>query len=106
MQRIDMYDVQIRYQNLKPNGHWFDRDTMRCFRTRLANEAYLADDESRVWFVTSEQFVNPVNGYVAPRAYSVRVMDWRTGKIDTVGEFNALSRTAAHTKAQKLAKTA
>lgn len=61
-------------------GHWFDRDAMRFFRSRMLG--------SRTWptvggayFITSEQ-----REYYTERMYTVRWADC-TGTIHTVGEF-------------------
>lgn len=50
----------------RPGCHFFDRDTMRFFNSRLCASAWIGRDG--VYFVTSERFGTE------PRRYSVRVM--------------------------------
>jgi hypothetical protein len=70
---MDTIDIEDIRQHAKRNGsHWFDADSMRFFRSRVANEAYRSADGLRAWFVSSEQFV-PTRGEPAPRKYSVRI---------------------------------
>lgn len=86
----------------KHNGHWFDPDSMRFFRSRVGEVAYEAADGRR-YFVSSERFM-PSRGPAAPRNYTVRVQS-TTGDIDTVGEFQGYAtRRAADKEAQRLAK--
>ncbi len=76
-------NVERVYRERQPDGHWFDRDTLRFFRSRIGQQHALAD--GRWLFITSEQ--GPTN----VRNYSVRVMAV-DGDIDTVGEFQAYTR--------------
>lgn len=95
---VDMFDIARHHL-----GHWFDPSSMRFFRSRLAQGGYRTADGSRVFFVSSEQFEDS-RGYRAPRLYTVRVMDWATGDVDTVGEFQAYgTRSTADRAARKLA---
>lgn len=95
---VEMYEIARRHL-----GHWFDASSMRFFRSRLAQGGYRTADRSKVYFVSSEQF-EASDGYRAPRRYSVRVMDWETGDVDTVGEFQAYaSHNAATAAARRLA---
>ena len=70
----------LERRNTEAGNFWFEPDTMRFFRTRLCGDPLVSG--SRVFFVTSER-----NGWDNPRLYSVRVMDWGTGDVDTVGQF-------------------
>lgn len=95
---VEMYEIARRHL-----GHWFDAGSMRFFRSRLAQGGYRTADRSHVYFVSSEQFEDHT-GYRAPRLYTVRVMDWQTGDVDTVGEFQAYpNRSTADRAARKLA---
>lgn len=76
-ERVDAAYVKMAYRNMRPRGHWFSRETMSFFHTRIG-EAWRVGDV--FFFVTSEQ---PPHGN---RAYSVRRMS-ETGDIHTVGEF-------------------
>lgn len=90
----------IRTANRVRGFHFFSPDSMRFFRTRVGERVY--QGPGGVYFVTSEQFVSP--GYIDPRKYTVRRFNPDTGNVGTVGEFNALSRAAAHRRAEKLAQ--
>jgi hypothetical protein len=61
--------------------HWFDADTMRFFKTRVCRSSY---DCISGLFITSER--GPLG---AERRYSIRKADFETGKVSTVGEFQA-----------------
>lgn len=92
MNIIGIAEIEARYQPGE-GRHWFDRDTQRFFRCRLAECGYEAADGS-VYFVSSEQ--NHGMGGPYKRLYTVRVLRG-SGKIDTVGEFQqfATASTAA-----------
>jgi hypothetical protein len=90
----DIYRIKQRH-----TGHWFSPDTLRFFRSRVAQGGYVTPDGARVYFVSSEQF-----DYNSPRLYTVRVQDRQTGAIDTLGEFQQYgSRNTADRAAQKAA---
>jgi hypothetical protein len=74
--------------------HWFDADTMRFFRSRLADVGYQASD-GRVYFVSSEK------GPHSKRAYTVRCLTGPKGDIKTVGEFQAFGTSATATRYAK-----
>lgn len=78
--------------------HWFDADSMRCFRTRLPQAAYKGD--GGIYFVTSERFQSSHGS--CPRAYSVRKLVGE-GRIETIGAFNEMTKGAANAIAKRLA---
>ena len=86
-----MSGLQIEYKNRHyengTEGHYFDADTMRFFKSRIGIARRC---KSGIWyFVTSEQ---PPHG---PRMWSVRKMEL-DGDINTVGEFCSLSQYMAN----------
>lgn len=83
-------------------GHWFDPGSMRFFRSRLPQTGYRVDNKA--YFISSEQFIGS-NGIPAPRLYTIRVLDYETGEIDTLGEFNKLTKSEARTQLNKIIKT-
>lgn len=86
--------------------HWFDRSTMRFFRSRLPQGGYMTTDERLVYFVSSEQFEGS-NGDRAERRYSIRVLKVADHAIDTIGDFQAYaSRSGADAAARRLAESA
>ena len=73
----------VKCINKEKGYHFFDRDTMKFFRSRVERDALmfgqLIDDK---YFITSEQYDSS-----SPRLYSVRNFNLGTGNVDTIGEF-------------------
>lgn len=86
----------IRYHR----GHYFDKDTMRFFDSRVLLDVYPGKHE--VYFVTSERFKDSV-GIKFPRAYTVRAFNPSTDAVRTVPPFNKLTRSRALRIARNLA---
>ena len=93
----DPNDVDDMAQRNRMIGHhWFSRETMRFFKTRVNGP--LLPGPRGVFFVTSE--VDPSGR----KAYSVRMFNCTTNQVDTVGEFHSYgSRGAAFTAARRAA---
>lgn len=74
--------ADLKARNQKIDHHWFDRDTMRFFATKLHGKPIPCARGGHC-FVTSEQC-----RFTDPRQFSVR---WATphGAIETVGAFQA-----------------
>ncbi len=83
MKTIPIAEIRERYRAASNGGHWFDRETMRFFRTRLPRTAYVHTD-GRAFFVTRE--TNPSG----TTRYTVRVASADGAEIDTAGEFHAI----------------
>jgi hypothetical protein len=81
---IPMSVIKAQY-GPREGRHWFDRSTMRFFRSHLPKQGYRGP--GGVFFVTSEQFVNMQRGDVHPRRYTVRQL------VD--GDINKASRAEA-----------
>lgn len=88
----------IRYHR----GHYFDKSSMRFFRSRVCEQVF--PGETEVYFVTSEQFVGS-NGVANPRKFTVRAYNLVTDNIRTVQPFNELTRFKALRIARNLAET-
>jgi hypothetical protein len=82
---------QIQDEMTAAGSHWFDRDTLRFFSCRVSEKVY--QGSGGIYFVTSEKCGDQ------PRAYSVRKYSPETKQIDTVGDFNSLTRAQAHREA-------
>ena len=87
----------------KHGSHWFDRDTMAFFNTRLQSKAYPMDNGD-ILFVTSER-VDADH----PRRYSIR-RAYFDGEgrfqIRTIGDFQEYATAdKAHRAAELLART-
>ncbi len=94
--------VTIQEIKSQAKGHFFDADSTRFFATRYPQTGIRKDDKA--YFITSEQF----KGLYEPdgkRLYTIRVLDYKTGMVDTVGEFNKMTRSQAQTELQKLVKS-
>ncbi len=90
--------IERRYRQANPEGHWFDPDTMRFFRSRLSQG--FVDSLERVGFVSSEQTI------FGPRRWSVRRLD-PDGTLDNVREFQAFAtRSEALAAAVRCARLA
>lgn len=88
---------QVRAINRDAGGHFFDKDAMRFFRSRVHDEVH-----GGRYFVTSEQFVES-DGTEHDRRYSVREID-DAGQIWTVGNFQQYATARdAHAAARSLA---
>ena len=86
---------RIQEEMTADGSHWWDKDTMRAFGTRVSDKVY--QGESGVFFVTSEK---PPHG---ERAFSVRQYQPEAKNVDTVGDFCVMTRSQAHAKAAELA---
>lgn len=93
-----MSEIRARY-NPGEGRHFFDRSTMRFFRSKLPASGY--EGPGGVFFVTSEQFA-PSSGPAHPRRYTVRQLV-KEGDIDTIGDFNKMTADAARAMAKRLA---
>lgn len=80
MKTIPMSEIIDFYKRNNPDGHWFDRGTMRFFKTKLPRNGF--DGNAGVLFITRE--TNP-SGVTR---FSVRRQMY-DGRIDTVGEFHS-----------------
>jgi len=80
-------------------GHFFDAGANRFFRSRYPQTGWRKG--GKAYFVTSEQFVDS-EGRAARRAYTVRVLDYGTGDVDTAGDFNKLTRSQAQTQVKHI----
>lgn len=90
------WDIARIQAAMKADGsHWWDKDTMKFFATRIESEVF--SGPGGIYFVTSEQ---PPHG---PRMCSVRQFDPVQRKIKTVGEFCSMSKADAKKQARKLA---
>jgi len=89
-------DIRAEYQSRRPQGHFFDPGTMRFFKSRVCGIVTQTPDA--VYFLTSEKGPHANS----PRRYSARVMAL-DGDIETIGEFNKLTRRAAEKLAYQAA---
>jgi len=84
-------------------GHFFDRDTMRFFKSRAHDRSY--EGPGGHYFVTSEQQPRWGGGHQR-RHYKVRSYDSAADRITSAGEFLGYKTARrAHRAASKLALT-
>ena len=88
--------ADIRQQNKRAGGHWFSKDTMRFFNSKIESRKPI---DGR-FFISSEQYEDRRSGRRDARSYTVRVID-ENGNIDTVGDFRGFKTKAAAIKAAK-----
>lgn len=88
---------ELKEANREAGFHFFDRDSMRFFRSRVLPNLYVGC--GGIYFVTSEQFSD-----ASKRSFTVRVFDPATASVDTFGDFNELDRAEALTLARRAAK--
>lgn len=92
---------EIKRRNARAGFHFFDRDTMRFFRSRIAPGVLHAGNQN-VYniFITSEQYSS-----TAPRLYTVRHLT-DDGDIVNLSEFQAFhSLESARAAVRRFAKT-
>lgn len=87
MQRVEIEKIVRTYKNLNENGHWFDKDTLSFFNSKMPQRGFKHKDS--YYFITSEKFGDN------ERKYTPRRLDLNTGEIETIGEFNTLDRNGA-----------
>jgi hypothetical protein len=87
--------ISIEEIKSQAKGHWFDRASMRFFSSRLPQTGIRKGDKA--YFISSEQFKGLGMCPDGERMYSIRVLDYKTGDIGTVGEFNQMSKSEAQT---------
>jgi hypothetical protein len=86
--------------NRAAGGHWFDPESKRFFRSRIAPGLYRG--QRLIWFVSSEK-----SGWEdsSPRKFTVRVFDPTDAGVDSVGElFAHRDLSSARAAARSLAK--
>jgi hypothetical protein len=82
--------VRARYHASNPDGHWFDKETLRFFGSKLPATAF--DTPAGILFISSELDFDRARRY-----YNVRQLT-DDGDIKTIGRFNDY-RTRAEAKA-------
>lgn len=91
-QRTRLTMSQIRTLN-KENGHtWFDKGSMRWFNTSLPRKILKYNI-----FITSEYMDN-----AELKKYSLRICSVKNGAVETIGEFNKMTKYQAEAEAQKI----
>ena len=89
------------YRIRNPDGHWFDSDTLRFFRSRIDQHAY-GPGLKKLYFVSSEKNTGFCDH---PRLYTVRVIDEK-GDISDIGGFQAYKSLSGATSAMRRAAKA
>lgn len=93
MKAVSMGEVKEFYARNNPDGHWFDKDSMRFFKTKLPRNAYQGN--GGVTFITQE--TNPSD----ETRYTIRRQK-HNGAIETVGEFHSYRTREAAMEAMRL----
>ena len=85
---MELYDFQLL--NRQKGFHFFERATMRFFKSRVSNW-----DEQTGLFITSEK--GPSNVC----KYTIRQANFKSGAVDTLGNFQAYNTIGAAKTALK-----
>ena len=93
--RIPTSIHDLKEMSQAAGSHFFDRGTMRSFRSRILPHVYTGP--GGVYFVSSEQHEGD------PRRFTVRKFDPTTAKINTFGEFGKWSEAGAKSLAREAA---
>lgn len=92
--KLDIFSVDDIKR--KHTGHWFDKDSMRFFKSKVLSDVFCSD--LKAYFVSSESFDG------TKRFFTVRAFNTKTKEIETIGEFNKIeSRAIALSAALDLA---
>ena len=86
--RIPASISELKTMHKAAGGHFFDRDSMRCFRSRVVPRIF--NGPGGVYFVTSE-----ADSDDSERLFTVRIFDPKEGDVNTFGEFRKWTRGAA-----------
>lgn len=89
--------AEIRQANKKAGFRFFERATMRFFKTKVVSEVFGSWFANEAFFVTSETRPDGVT------RYTVRRFDCKTGAVETVGEFQQFTQRSAAVHAMKMA---
>ena len=76
---------EIKRRAKKGSPHFFDKDTMRFFSSRLS-ELMWKDANRNIWFITSEADSSPYKHSGSRRGFTIRIID-ENGDIEKAGEF-------------------
>lgn len=90
--------ADIRAANKAAGFHFFDRDSMQAFSSRIESSAY--SGPKGIYFVTSEQV-----GEIFPRLYSIRRFNPTTGRIAVPDADRYSDVESARQKARQYTKT-
>ena len=71
--------AQFKALNKKKGRHWFDKDTLEYWATKFETDLI-----SGRFFITSEKDFSGLK-----RLYTVRGVNWETGQVSTIGDFQA-----------------
>lgn len=88
--------ADVRKVARQTGNHFFDRETMRHWNSRICDSLTRTLYDGRVWFITSEKMPDDGEGNTFPRLYKVRramMIDNRL-LIDTIGGEHESSKVA------------
>lgn len=84
MSKMTMSFEEFKALNKAQGFHWFDRDTMSFFNSRIVHWNHLG------YFISSERGPMPDS----PRLFTVRRADFETGNVRTVSKFQEFKTLA------------
>ena len=80
MKTLSLVELKQSYKNVRPQGHWFDKETMNFFKSKIHDEIFKVGN--KIFFISSEKRFDD------KRKYTIRVMD-NTGDIESINGFQA-----------------
>lgn len=91
----DYLEDEVKRRAEKHHSHFFDKDTMRFFSSRVSELMWVDGDRkdyqtNPIYFITSEQDRGPYQHSGSVRAFTIRRID-ADGDIDTIGDFQGYS---------------
>ena len=87
---------EIEEKNRKAEKYWFSPDTLKFFKSRYGGTAYKKGNYA--YFISSEK------APYGERKYTIRKANLKTGGIDTVGDFNKMTKSQADKKLKTILK--
>ena len=93
---IEKTITRAKTLNKEAGLHWFDKDTMKFFNTRIVTGIL-----KEKYFISSEFYRDWQTGDREPTKYTIREVNWKTGDVSTVGEFQAYDSLKAAKEAVK-----
>ena len=90
---MELIDIEVvKRADRNAGRYFFEASTMRFFNSRAPQTAWKVGDKA--YFVTSEQF-KPAEGPPAPRLYTIRVCDLKTGNVETYPDHTGWQKYAS-----------
>jgi hypothetical protein len=81
-EKVPMFVVKAK--NYEAGQHWFSKDTMRFFNSKVPDEALKKGDNA--FFISQEDDFDR-----SGKVYTIRKANLKTGEVDTIGDFGVIT---------------